>query len=501
MPIRPCLCLFLLSLAFPLGASAATYYVRNGGNDSADGLTPETAWATVDKVNSYSFGAGDSVLFHEGDSWNQQLVIDWAGTSAEPAVVGAYYLEAGEAHRGFKSARPVIDGEGKTPSGRYTPLVHVMADRVRVENLSIVNSAGRGIVFDNAVSGEAVNLALSNIFDGAIKFLDSQKGRVEKNSITNTDVGFPKTGEDWSAAISAVRSSDTVIRNNRITNVYGEGINVFQNSPRSLIEKNFLFGARAVGIYADASPDTTIRYNVVVGTSDSTFWRGDHSVGAGIVLNNEQYHYEGAGGSLSTSVQTKNAKIYGNLVAFTTEGIGIWGQLSSSSFDNTQIFNNTLVDNDVQFDAITDAPMPNSKFINNILMSLSPGTRDVTKADFSGLVAKNNYFSQGDPGGTLSSAGNVYEGLTLQRMTGWREVSDPAAISARDFEPVAGSATIGAGDKTPLDESSEKDTFNLDFNLAPHSAPPDLGAIKFGEHTSKVPGRPGNLRTTAKSSS
>jgi hypothetical protein len=501
MPIRLCLRFSLLILAFPAVASAATYYVRSGGDDSADGRTPETAWATVDKVNSYSFGAGDSVLFHEGDSWNRQLVIDWSGTPAEQAVVGAYYLESGQARRGFRTARPSIDGKGKIPDSRYVPLVHVLGNRVRVENLSIVNSNGRGIVFDGVVSGEAVNLTLSNIFDGAIKFLKAQKGLAENNTITNTDVGYPKTGEDWSAAISAVRSSDSVIRNNRISQVFGEGINVFQNSPRSLIERNVLFGARAVSIYADAAPDTTIRYNIVIGTAEPKFWRGGDSVGPGIVLNNEKYHYESAGGPLPTNIQTKNAKIYGNLVAFTSEGIGIWGALPTSSFDNTQIYNNTLVDNDVQFEAVTSAPMPGSQFVNNILLSLSAGTRDVTKTDVSGLATKSNYFSQGDPGGTLSNAGNVYAGIQLRRMSGWRSVTDPRAITAQDFEPAAGSPTIGAGDKAPLEKSDKTNTFNLDFHLAPHRAPPDMGALRFGDQPSKVPGRPANLSGSAKGSS
>jgi hypothetical protein len=482
----------------PIGADAATYYVRNGGNDSSDGRTPATAWASLDKVNSHGFSAGDIVLFHEGDTFSDQLTVDWSGTSSQQAVVGAYYLDSGAAHRGFLTSRPVIDGRDKIPSSRYAPLVLVTGDRVRVENLSIVNSEGRGIVFDSVVGGQAVGLALSNILDGGIKFLDSQKGLAEGNSVTNTDRGYAESGGVWSAGISATRSSDTTIRGNRVVRVYGEGINVFENSPRSLIERNYVFGARAVGIYADASPDATIRYNIVLGTSESKFWRDSNSVGPGIVLNNEKYHYKEGGGSLSSSVQTRNAKLYGNLVAFTNEGIGIWGQLSSSSFDNTMIYNNTLVDNDVQFEEITNAPMPGSQFINNILLSLSSGARDVTKVDVSGLVAKQNYFSQGDPGGAFSGAGNKYKGIVLARMTDWRRLSDAEAVSSRDFEAGAGSTTIGAGNSAPLDTATSTNTYNLDFNLKPHHVPPDMGAISFGTHEQKVPGRPGNLATNAK---
>src|SRR6188508_1226396 len=114
----------ILSIAGLLCATsgeAATYYVRIGGSDSADGRSHATAWASLSKVNGYSFGAGDSVLFHEGDRWVGQLTVDWAGTASARAVVGAYYLDGSTAVRGYRTARPIIDGEDRLPSsGRYT---------------------------------------------------------------------------------------------------------------------------------------------------------------------------------------------------------------------------------------------------------------------------------------------------------------------------------------------------------------------------------------------
>ena len=43
------------------------YYVSNAGDDSNDGLTPETAWKTLEKVSSAKLDAGDGVLFKRGD--------------------------------------------------------------------------------------------------------------------------------------------------------------------------------------------------------------------------------------------------------------------------------------------------------------------------------------------------------------------------------------------------------------------------------------------------
>ena len=99
-------------------SEAATYYVRNGGSDSANGLSHGTAWATLDKVNSFSFAPGDQVLLYEGHRWVGALTVDWPGTSSAPAVVGAYYLDGSTPRRGYRTAAPIIV---TSPQARNTP--------------------------------------------------------------------------------------------------------------------------------------------------------------------------------------------------------------------------------------------------------------------------------------------------------------------------------------------------------------------------------------------
>ena len=161
--LAPLLLSALASVSAP--ATAATYYVRNGGDDANDGRSHATAWASIAKINSHAFRSGDSVLFHEGDRWGgSTLVVDWGGTSQQHAVVGAYYLNEGKETRGVRAERPIIDGEDRVPT-RYDALVRVVADRVRVENLALRNSEGRGITFSESDSSEAVALAISNTYD------------------------------------------------------------------------------------------------------------------------------------------------------------------------------------------------------------------------------------------------------------------------------------------------------------------------------------------------
>lgn len=487
---------FLLAIASV--ASAETYYVRNGGDDSADGRSHETAWATIAKVNSRSLKAGDEVLFHAGDVFKDGvLTIKSSGTKSARIVIGAYYVESGEARRGLRGdVRPVLDGENKRPASMYESLIKVNGDYVRVENLEIVNSGGRGVVFERADFGEAVNLRIDRMYNSAIRFMASNDGLAEGNYITNAGLGWHLDRAKWGATIVAQdRSARTVIRDNVILRTFGEGINAHHGATDTLIEGNFVFSARALGIYSDSAPGTIIRRNIVLGTTDSDYWRNGSSTGGGIIVNNEGYHYEG-GSALPANVQSKNVQIYGNLVASTYHGIGFWGQFSGTSFDNILIYNNTLVDNEVQF-FTRDKPMPGSIFANNILYSGSPGTVDV-QGPAKGLTARNNYFSQGDPGGPFSHPGNVYEGLELSRMSGWRSISEGDEVSWRDFEPTKASATNGAGIEADLIPGSLKDQVSNDFNGKPHNDPLDLGALRAKTGSGKVPKSPTALTGTAR---
>lgn len=468
----------LLALVVTTSSEAATYYVRNGGNDSANGLSHETAWSSLSKINSHNFAAGDQVLLHEGHRFVGQIVVDWAGTSSQRAVVGAYYLDGSTPKRGYRSARPTIDGEDRLPSGHYDALVSVRADRVRIENLKVMNSEGRGIATTEVDQAEVVGCSVHNVYNAGVHFLRSKRSLAENNFVTGAGIGNRQDGAPWGGSIEMANSTDSIIRNNVVSEAFGEGINAQHGSQRTIIERNYVFGVRAVGIYIDTAPDSTVRRNIVVGTATSTYWRSGSSVGAGIAINNESYHYPTGGGSLSTSIQAKRAKVYGNLVAYTSIGIAVWGQLPESSFDGLTIFNNTLVDNNTQV-SMMDRPRPGGKFANNILLSLSSGTQDVSGTSLRGMTAKNNYFSRGNPGGDYEHSGNRFTGLTLAKMSGWRAVTSRDQITWRDFVLARGTAAIGAGDDEPRRMSDSTNDYNLDHNAATHGAPMDMGGLTF----------------------
>ena len=69
---RAAICLALSVAAATAGAT--TWHVDSeGGNDSAAGTSPETAWKTLERVNGAAIAPGDSVLFRRGGLWRGTL--------------------------------------------------------------------------------------------------------------------------------------------------------------------------------------------------------------------------------------------------------------------------------------------------------------------------------------------------------------------------------------------------------------------------------------------
>lgn len=84
-----------------------TYYISNRGNDSNDGLSSQTPWKTISKLNSVNFRPGDNILFNSGDIWTaQSLKISSSGNSDNPIVYSTY--GSGE--------KPIIDARTLLPN-------------------------------------------------------------------------------------------------------------------------------------------------------------------------------------------------------------------------------------------------------------------------------------------------------------------------------------------------------------------------------------------------
>ena len=61
--------------------TGTAYYISNSGDDANDGLSPETAWATIDRLNVEPLQYGDAVFFERGSVWRAAQVYTKPGVT------------------------------------------------------------------------------------------------------------------------------------------------------------------------------------------------------------------------------------------------------------------------------------------------------------------------------------------------------------------------------------------------------------------------------------
>ncbi|WP_084128343.1 cadherin-like beta sandwich domain-containing protein [Demequina sp. NBRC 110055] len=90
--------------AVAAAGSGSTYYVdADGGDDTADGTSPATAWRSLEKVNATTFAPGDVIRLESGDTWTGQLWPQGSGTSDDPITIASY----------GDGAKPALRGQGE----------------------------------------------------------------------------------------------------------------------------------------------------------------------------------------------------------------------------------------------------------------------------------------------------------------------------------------------------------------------------------------------------
>ena len=87
-------------------AQAAEYYVSNAGSDTSDGSTLQTAWQSLDPVNTTP-GQGDTVLFRRGDLFRGTVTVRAAdmtfgayGEGPAPVISGSALITGWSPHAG-----------------------------------------------------------------------------------------------------------------------------------------------------------------------------------------------------------------------------------------------------------------------------------------------------------------------------------------------------------------------------------------------------------------
>ncbi len=135
-----------------------TYYVSTAGNDSYDGLSPQTAWASIARVNAQALSEGDCVLFNRGDSWRGTTLMAKSGVT-----YGAY--GSGE------KPKIIISPFNGAETGEW-----VLTDTPNVYKYSIRFSMDVGGLIMNGGEEYGRKVCIEYAADGAYDFKDSFAG-------------------------------------------------------------------------------------------------------------------------------------------------------------------------------------------------------------------------------------------------------------------------------------------------------------------------------------
>jgi len=504
-----------------------TYYVDvSGGNDNNPGTATDNAWKTINKVNTFSFSPGDRILFKRGGIWREKLVIPSSGSSNNPIMFGDYgsgdlpRLHGGtiisespvgpDANGVYKFSFSVIYFviEDNIPVPRasnsdcydgnwffdgintlyYKPTSGVPGDHKieRVTRTEIVNINEKNHItmknFDlygsiNCVYGRATSSELTNI-------------SVDNNTIQYCAAGIKftaKNGNDLNAII---------IRNNRIINsaeslYLGSENNGIESIKASYITNNTIINTgyyyglikwnhffpsdqEAIGIQNPTG--LVISGNTIYGgVSGITIWGNantrsmDEIISYNYIHDMERYGLVVGG----EDVGANTAEIFYNVIANCGSGEDGGIRLNRPQKTKSEVFNNTLVGNDVNL--YLNAATDNFSIINNI--SMGPINYHVRRNGGIGknILDYNNYYSDTVIKFKLDTLDENF--LSWKSKTSQDAHSlnlDPLFINAggKNYHLRANSPVINAGARIPI-------TQDFDGKNVPNGSAPDLGAYEY----------------------
>jgi hypothetical protein len=114
-------------------ANDTSYYVDNlAGNDANDGLTPETAWQSLDRINATVFEPGDRIRLNAGGTWAGQFAPQGSGMDGAPIVIDMYGT----------GDKPRIDGNGVFATVSLTNQQYWEINNLEITNDASANDAG-----------------------------------------------------------------------------------------------------------------------------------------------------------------------------------------------------------------------------------------------------------------------------------------------------------------------------------------------------------------------
>lgn len=147
-----------------------TYYVSSStGSDQNDGLTPESAFRSIAKLNTLTFVPGDHILFKAGDTFMGMFKPSGSGAEGAPIVVSSY----------GGGARPVIqpdpNGEFEYVLGAGNPTNRKVNGTVWLENVDHWEIRGLEL-HDPSYDPEFYLVGSLDVYNAAVRVVNVDQG-------------------------------------------------------------------------------------------------------------------------------------------------------------------------------------------------------------------------------------------------------------------------------------------------------------------------------------
>ena len=395
----------------------ATFYVDSeNGDDSADGMTPETAWKTLTKVNETQLIGGDRILLKAGSVFEDQaLSIKSGGTAENPIIIDMYDGDVVGAEAG---ERPHIKGNGKNSfeyqGNQISYGLHIKnASHVQVNNVEISNQGDTrklsvGLCVEAAGCGVMQGVHINNVYihdvngtyeektlpNGGLYYVVSDHSNntrfddiqvvnniVKRVSRTGISIGTTSASSFWDGhgglipqeVLDAYAHTNVLIRNNYVEEAGGDAI-VPMFSIKPVIEYNISNGASQntkhtsmynAGIWPWRCEDAVFQYNECYGTilnGDGQAYDCDWSRGTIYQYN---YSHDNEGGFILIC----QSEVLDSIVRYNISQNDQRCLFLASNTHNADVYNNTFyigegLDTEVVEDVGGVATLKNNIFYN-----------------------------------------------------------------------------------------------------------------------------------------
>ena len=493
------LAIILAQPSFSSSQLETRYYISPSGDDSNSGITPNTPWKTIERLNQVVFKPGDQILFEGGATFSGNLMFDHhdQGTDVHPIVISSYGVGKARIDAGTGTGILVYNAAGYDISN------------LQIFGLGVSNNTGCGISFYSDLEGN-IKLDFINIEDVEVYgFRESgiSIGSWNKNSgyrkISITDVLTHDNGDNGLITYSQLPNTHE--------NVYVGYVQAYNNfgiaGKRSPSGNGILLGGVStgtvewsiahdngkfddlefgpVGIWAYDSTNITIQHNESYSNRTGSPVDGDgfdldqHTSNSVLQYN---YSHDNDGAGFLLCQQPDSREHTGNVIRYNISqndgrknnhgAIHVYGRVL-----NTEVYNNTIfvspssggLPSGIRVDnwGAEDLDVSQVHFRNNIIQTtggISPVIVSQSQLDGarSLLFQSNNYYSTGQLL-NIRWGREIYQNLSL-----WRNRTAQEKLHSQTLGLTVDPQLLNAGGAVAVNDPTRLDSLEA-YRLAPHS--------------------------------